>query len=125
MKLDQIIQSIAITDRRGQFAADITGIASDSRDVEPGFLFVAVAGLTVDGHDFIPEAIRKGASAVMAQRWSDDWDPSSARPDVVLVPDVRRALSIAASNFYDQPSRKLHIAGVTGTNGKNDGNIPA
>lgn len=117
MRLDEVIRGIAITDRRGVFDANVSGLTSDSRRVGPGQLFVAVRGGQQDGHDYIPEALRRGASGVMGEAWPESAD-EIAKPNVVLVPDARRALALAAANFYGQPSRKLLVAGVTGTNGK-------
>lgn len=117
MRLDEIIRGIAITDRRGYFDADITGITVDSRRVEPGNLFVAVRGVERDGHEFIADAVARGAIAVMAEQWADDGGGQD-KPNVVLVPNARRALALASANFFGQPSRRLLVAGVTGTNGK-------
>src|SRR5262249_11117269 len=94
-------------------------ITADSRRVKPGDLFVAIRGVAQDGHDYIEDALKKGASAVLAENWPDRDDTTeTVRPNVVLVPSARRALALAAANFYGQPSRKMGVAGVTGTNGK-------
>ncbi len=92
----------------------VTNVEIDSRKVEPGSLFVAVRGEHVDGHDFIPDAIAKGAAAIVAQNGAAV--PSAAT--LVYVPDSRRALSSIAAAFYGNPSRALDVIGVTGTNGK-------
>ena len=118
MRLDQIIRGIAIADRRGFLNADIHSLAFDSRAVDERALFVAVPGTKSDGHTFIAEALERGAPAVIAERWSKELDEIQGRPQVVLVSDTRRALALIASNFYGQPSRKLLVSGVTGTNGK-------
>lgn len=117
MRLDEIIRGIAIADRRGYFDADITGITVDSRRVERGHLFAAVRGIAHDGHDYIVDAVKRGAIGVLAEEWPDSAD-NDTRPNVVLVPNARRALALAAANFFGQPSRRLLVAGVTGTNGK-------
>lgn len=119
MRLEEIIRGIAITDRRGRFDVEIAGVTSDSREVKPGYLFIAVRGVERDGHAFIDDAIKAGASAIIAETWPDrDGAPDRSKPNVVLVPSSRRALALTAANFYGQPSRKLVVAGVTGTNGK-------
>jgi UDP-N-acetylmuramoyl-L-alanyl-D-glutamate--2,6-diaminopimelate ligase len=119
MRLEEIIRGIAITDRRGRFDAEISGITADSRRMRAGDLFVAIRGLAQDGHDFIDDAVKRGAAAVLAENWPDRDDTTETiRPNVVLVPSSRRALALAAANFYGQPSRKMVVAGVTGTNGK-------
>src|SRR5215469_6383771 len=93
----------------------VTKLEIDSRKVEPGSLFVAVRGEHVDGHDFISDALAKGATAVVAQN-GRRVDASDAT--TVYVPDSRRALSSIAAAFYGNPSRALDVIGVTGTNGK-------
>ncbi len=91
---------------------DVRGIAYDSRAVEPGSLFVAIEGFHRDGHDFVAEAARRGAVAVVTQR------PVEATVPCAIVPDTRLALSALAAEFFDHPTRRLPIAGVTGTDGK-------
>ena len=91
----------------------ITGITMDSRQVHPGDLFVAVSGGNTDGHRFIPDAIRRGANAVVGTQ------PLSGLPiPYIQVPDSRRALATLAAAFYDFPARKLVMIGITGTDGK-------
>ena len=99
----------------------VHGIAWDSRRVGPGDLFVAVPGLRRDGHDFLEEAARRGASALVVQadrrqRWAALAD--AARASLLEVPDTRRALSRLAAAFYGFPGRLLTVVGVTGTDGK-------
>ncbi|MFO0726874.1 MAG: UDP-N-acetylmuramoyl-L-alanyl-D-glutamate--2,6-diaminopimelate ligase [Myxococcota bacterium] len=119
MRLDQIIHGMTIADRRGRFDIEIQGITFDSRRVPRGGLFVAVKGGKADGHRFIPDAVSRGAVAVIAEGWPEEIDKNiKGRPRIVLVENSRRALALAAANYYGQPSRKLFIAGITGTNGK-------
>jgi UDP-N-acetylmuramoyl-L-alanyl-D-glutamate--2,6-diaminopimelate ligase len=94
-------------------ALAITGVSADSRGVKPGFLFVAVPGTKADGAAFIPQAIAAGAVAVMAER-----PPAQLAEGIalVLVPDVRRALALAAAKFFARQPQV--IAAVTGTSGK-------
>src|SRR5499427_4189635 len=92
----------------------VTGISADSRTVKPGFLFAAVQGAKTDGLAFLSQAVAQGAVAVLAER-----EPSAPLPDqvaVVNVPDVRRALALAAAKFF--PRQPATIAAVTGTSGK-------
>jgi UDP-N-acetylmuramoyl-L-alanyl-D-glutamate--2,6-diaminopimelate ligase len=91
---------------------DITGLAYDTRQVAPGTLFFCVPGFTRDGHEFAPEAIARGAVALVVQR------PLELEVPEVLVPDVRAAMAPAAAAFYGDPTSQLVTAGVTGTNGK-------
>jgi len=105
----------AIPDHRSIIDEDapITCIVHDSRLVEPGALFVAVPGLSVDGHNYIPDAIERGAAAVVGTKTLK----------ALIVPYVRvehapRALATLSAAFYDFPARKMTVIGVTGTDGK-------
>ena len=91
----------------------ITGIAIDSRKVEPGNLFVAMPGGSVDGHEFIPDAIRRGASVVVCER-----EITSLPVPCIRVQNSRMSLSWLAAAFYGHPARSLTVIGVTGTDGK-------
>jgi UDP-N-acetylmuramoyl-L-alanyl-D-glutamate--2,6-diaminopimelate ligase len=90
----------------------ITEITYRSGEVEPGSLFFCVPGSTVDGHDFAMEAARRGAPAVVVERWLA-MDTCQVR-----VPSVREAMGPVSATFFDHPSRRLTAVGVTGTNGK-------
>ena len=105
-----IIQIIGNADDK-----EITGLTSDSRKVEDGTLFVAVPGVSVDGHKFIPMAEEKGAVAVVCQELPAEL---STRVTYIVVPSSALALGYLASQWFDNPSRKLKLVGVTGTNGK-------
>ena len=93
------------------------GLAYDSREVRPGFLFVAVPGERFDGHDFVAGAVETGASSVVIQADRAGAFAGMAVPHIV-VPDVRKALAPLSCKFYDYPTQDLYLAGVTGTNGK-------
>lgn len=98
-------------------SVDITGITSDSRSVKPGFLFAAVPGLSVDGRDFIADALARGAQAVMAQPGvSLDSDAEARGVRLVTNDNPRRGLALMAARFYNAQPRVT--AAVTGTNGK-------
>ena len=92
---------------------DVRALAYDSRNVRPGSVFVAIPGTVADGHDFIVQAIALGAAAVIVEKEH----PRLSVPQVV-VEDSRRALAEMAGRFFDYPSRRLELLGVTGTNGK-------
>jgi len=98
-----------------RFAAlDIAGLSADSRAIRPGFLFVAVPGNKADGLIFVPQALKAGAAAIVAER-----APAAPLPDnvaVIIVPNVRRALALAAAKFFGR--QPAVIAAVTGTSGK-------
>ena len=98
MRLEQIISNTGAKIVRGDARTEITSICSDSRKAAPGALFIAVKGFSIDGHDFIDAAIEAGASAVVSAD--------------------RKGLALCAANFYDHPSEKLRLIGITGTNGK-------
>ncbi len=91
----------------------ITNIATDSRQITPGGLFICINGYTVDGHDYINQAIENGAVAILAERSFPD-----CPIPVITVPDTKRLAGQVANRFYDQPSQKMRVYGVTGTNGK-------
>ncbi|MFD2443424.1 UDP-N-acetylmuramoyl-L-alanyl-D-glutamate--2,6-diaminopimelate ligase [Bacillus sp. CGMCC 1.16607] len=91
---------------------EISSIENDNRKVHNGSLFICLKGYTVDGHDFARSAVERGAVAVLAERELNLDVP------VVVVKDTFRAMAVLADAFYGQPSRKLHLIGITGTNGK-------
>ncbi len=93
-------------------AVEIGGLAYDNRMVEPGTLFFCVPGFTRDGHDFAPDAVARGAAALVVAR------PVGARVPEVQVSDVRATMATAAARFYGDPTASLPVVGVTGTNGK-------
>ncbi len=96
----------------GDPSTRVTGVAYDSRLVQPGYLFAALAGADVDGHAFVPDAIRRGAVALLVER-----DLSTGLPEVIAA-DSRAALAPVAAAFYGHPSRELRVIGITGTDGK-------
>src|ERR1700755_2303375 len=93
-------------------AVEITGLAYDNRAVEPGTLFFCVPGFTRDGHEYAPDAIARGAVALVVER------PLNLGVPEVEVPGVRAAMAPAAAAFYGDPTERLETVGVTGTNGK-------
>lgn len=95
-----------------------TGVTDDSRKVKKGFVFVAVKGLTSDGHDYIREAVKNGAAAIVGQKNESSLKSKLSDTKYIQVDDSREALGFAASEFYGAPSTKLKIIGVTGTDGK-------
>lgn len=95
---------------------DISGIAYDSRKVKEGYLFVAIKGEKYDGHDFITEAIKRGAAAIVYER--DVRERKNGSPLYIKVKDSRSSLACVAHNFYEAPSEHLTLIGITGTNGK-------
>ncbi|MBO8162260.1 MAG: UDP-N-acetylmuramoyl-L-alanyl-D-glutamate--2,6-diaminopimelate ligase [Brevibacillus sp.] len=112
MLLKELLAPLLTVRIRGRDDLVIGGLVTDSRQVQPGDLFVCLSGFTVDGHDFAAEAAARGAVAVLAERELD------VPGTVVIVPDTRRALAILADRFYGSPTQQLKLIGVTGTNGK-------
>lgn len=93
---------------------EITGIAYDSRKVEPGNVFVCVRGFETDGHKYIEKAVEKGASAIAVEKVPE----GDIGVPVCCYPNTRRALAELSCKFYNYPSQKLELIGITGTNGK-------
>jgi len=114
MLLKQIVGSLPEASVEGPLDREITGLTFDSRRVGPGMVFVAIPGQNSDGHDFIPSAVERGAAAVICDRLR----PVTAKVTRIRVPDVREAMACAARSFYEHPSARLKVIGVTGTNGK-------
>lgn len=115
MRLQLLIQHLKNIKIHGPIPDEVTGIHSDSRKIEPGFLFIAVKGTQSDGHDFIDAAIEKGATVVVCENM-----PVNPKENVcyIRVNDSAEALGIIASEWFGNPSRKFNLVGVTGTNGK-------
>ncbi len=93
--------------------AEVSTVTGDSREVVPGAVFFALRGADRDGHEFAGEAARRGAIAVVAER-----AVPCAPATLLLAPSSRRAMAVAAANLHGRPGEALHLAGVTGTNGK-------
>ena len=114
MKLTDLIGNVDPLTVEGTLDRDITGIAYDSRRVMPGNLFIAVRGVHTDGHRYVEMAIDRGAAAVVFEQ-DCCLSPRATR---IKVRDARRTMALAADCFYNHPSQKLKVVGVTGTNGK-------
>lgn len=116
MKLsDLLVEGCGLVRLFGSEGVEVENLARDSRAVRKGSMFFAVKGTQVDGHDFIPDALQKGAVAVVCQDVPEEKAPGVC---YVQVEDSGRALGFMASAFYGNPSRALKLVGVTGTNGK-------
>jgi UDP-N-acetylmuramoyl-L-alanyl-D-glutamate--2,6-diaminopimelate ligase len=96
----------------------LKGVSCNSKEVKPGFLFVAVKGTKADGNRFVPEALKRGATVVVTDSEETFRNLNPRRTAAVLVKDAREALAAAAAAFFGNPHKKLKILGVTGTNGK-------
>lgn len=115
--IDVLLDAIGVEERFGNKRDDIeiSAITADSREVSPGTMFVAVCGVSVDGHKYIPSAIAGGAVAIVVE-WVPEEIPTGVA--VIRVKDCREALGYLASRYYGDPSEELTLVGVTGTNGK-------
>lgn len=113
--LSDILTGLPFTELQGAADVEISAIVFDSRKVVAGSLFVAVKGTQVDGHDYIEKAIKDGAVAIICEELPGH---TAVEVDFLMVADSAVALGIVAANFYDNPSKKLKLVGVTGTNGK-------
>jgi UDP-N-acetylmuramoyl-L-alanyl-D-glutamate--2,6-diaminopimelate ligase len=117
MKLRELLKEVLDVESGNiDIDIDISGIAYDSRKVKEGYLFVAIEGEKYDGHDFITEAIKKGAAAVVYEKGIRE--RKSGGPLYIKVKDSRSSLACIAHNFYGAPSERLALIGITGTNGK-------
>ncbi len=115
MILTEITGNISVVTTAGDMRKDITGINIDSRKVMPGHVFVAMRGTQVDGHKFIPTAIEKGAVAVVCEELPEECAEGVA---YVVVESTEAVVGVLATTFYGNPSQKVKLVGVTGTNGK-------
>ncbi|MDY6270631.1 MAG: Mur ligase domain-containing protein, partial [Prevotella sp.] len=113
--LSDLIKSIKTLNITGDTNIAVTGVNIDSRKVEPGNLFVAMKGTQADGHKFIPKAIEKGATSVLCEDMPEELKPGVT---YVQVASTEETVGKVATMFYGDPSSKLILVGVTGTNGK-------
>jgi UDP-N-acetylmuramoyl-L-alanyl-D-glutamate--2,6-diaminopimelate ligase len=114
MDLGGLIEGLAVQSVAGPRHGEVRGIAYHSGKVNPNFLFVAMRGAQFDGHEFIAEAVRRGATAVIAEHAVSE----AAGATYIQVPDSRKALAQVAAKFMGDPSSRLRVVGITGTNGK-------
>ena len=114
LRAHDLVQTSTAGPSAGASGAEVTGIAYDSRRVQPGNVFVALKGQHADGTVFARQAIERGAVAVVA----DDAAPADVRAAWTVVRDARRALALLAAEFSGNPSTSMQVVGITGTNGK-------
>jgi UDP-N-acetylmuramoyl-L-alanyl-D-glutamate--2,6-diaminopimelate ligase len=122
MTILELLEGLNIKGTDGPLNTVIKGVAYDSRLVEKDFLFVAVKGFRVDGHDYIKDALSRGAAAIVMENSlvvaDEKQNAELNRTSFVEVPDSRKALALISSAFYGHPSKSLSLVGITGTNGK-------
>jgi UDP-N-acetylmuramoyl-L-alanyl-D-glutamate--2,6-diaminopimelate ligase len=131
--LEKLISNIPVISKIGNLNVEVKGICQDSRTFKSADLFIAVKGSQFDGHDFIADAIKRGASAIFCER--EFSIPRSYKGAVIRVKSCNEIINPLAQNFFSNPSEKLFVIGITGTNGKtttthmveavlNGGNLP-
>ena len=116
MILGELVKGMSHYELSGDPEQPINGLAYDSRQVQPGNLFVAIRGHEQDGHDYLRDALKKGAVALVGESFPGIGENVTR----VRVKDSREALSKLSILFYDHPFEGLNLIGITGTNGKND-----
>jgi UDP-N-acetylmuramoyl-L-alanyl-D-glutamate--2,6-diaminopimelate ligase len=115
MKLNELLKDVKVLNTVGDAGVEITGVNIDSRRIETGHLFVAIPGTQTDGHKFIPKAIELGAAAILCEQMPEE---QAEGVTYVVVESTESVVGIVATHFFGDPSRKLKLVGVTGTNGK-------
>ena len=114
-RLSEFTRTINILKANGNNDPIITGMAYDSREVKPGYLFFALPGIHTDGHRFIPMALKNGAAGIIHTKDLEEYTPGVK---YLKVENSRTAMSPVAAEFFNHPSRRMIVAGVTGTDGK-------
>ena len=112
MDLERLVAALGAAEVVGRAPVEVRDLAYDARAVTPGAVFFCVPGARADGHDFAPEAVERGAAAIVVERRLDVPVPQ------VVVPDARAAMAAAAHAFFGRPTEELEVVGVTGTSGK-------
>ena len=119
MELKKILVGIEDLKAKGNLDLDIKGIDSNSKKIKPGYMFVAIKGFSTDGHEYINDAIESGATVIVIQEGCDLKSIKlSTDVTIIMTKDTRKALAIFSCNFYENPSKKFKLIGVTGTKGK-------
>jgi UDP-N-acetylmuramoyl-L-alanyl-D-glutamate--2,6-diaminopimelate ligase len=119
--LNELFDNITILESRGNVDVGISSISLSSKNIEKNSLFIAIVGNVLDGHDFIDEVIKKGASVIIHEKDISEFKnglPMQTGITYIKVENTKNVVGTLASNFYGNPSSKLKLVGVTGTNGK-------
>lgn len=113
--LSELLEDVKVLESHGNIDAPVSSVSLDSRIIDKHSLFVALVGNVTDGHNFIDEVIEKGATVIVYEKDIKDFKGGVT---YIKVADTHNAVGIIASNFYDNPSHKMKLVGVTGTSGK-------
>ena len=116
MNINNLLKGVDYTAIHGDALREVTNLTYDSRQVVAGSCFFAIEGVVADGHNYIDSAVSKGAVAIVCKRLPESL--ATETTTYIVTDDTDKAMSIIAANFYGNPSRKLAVVGVTGTNGK-------
>jgi UDP-N-acetylmuramoyl-L-alanyl-D-glutamate--2,6-diaminopimelate ligase len=111
--LSELLTALDVRDTRGVLDLPVSNLAYHSEKVVPGSLFVCIRGFKTDGHNYLPRAVKNGACAAIVERFRND-----VKIPQVRVENSRQALAVLADRFYDHPSKKIKVIGITATNGK-------
>lgn len=115
MQLKEMLHQISYTVLQGSDTIEIHAPVYDSRKVSKNDLFVCITGFQIDGHQYIPMAMEKGASAILVEHTVENIPENIT---VIQTENNRQALALLSANFYQHPANDMHMIGVTGTNGK-------
>ena len=115
VKLEKLLEKLDYELIQGSLDTEVTDIAYDSRKITDGMLFMAISGTVVDGHRFIPDVLKKGASVVVVEK---DVEIADKAVTIVKVKNGREALSKMSAAYFDYPANKMISIGITGTKGK-------
>ena len=119
MELKRILAGLEGLKAKGDINIDIEGIENNSQNVKDNYLFIAVKGYSTDGHNYIEDAVKLGAKAILVEEGCDIKKISKIAGVTIVMPkNTREALALCANNFYGNPSRNFKLIGVTGTKGK-------
>ena len=113
MKLDRLLKDVETKKIYNDTNPEITGVSYNSADVKPGYVFVAIKGFKTDGHKYIGDALKRGAAAIIAEDYTEISDAVQ-----IIVENSRIAEAMVSANFFERPSEKFKLIGITGTNGK-------